>query len=441
MQRGRRMPDLLETVIVGGGQGGLCVSYWLSRHARPHVVLEQADRPANAWRNHRWDSFTLNTPNWQTHLPGAPYDGPDPDGFMTKDQIVAYLEGYAERHRLPVTYGTRVVDVQRDSRCRSYTVGMSSGASVRACNVVIATGLYQGPRIPASAADLPRGIEQLHSDRYRSPAQLPSGAVLVVGSAQTGCQIAEELNESGRRVYLCVGRSGRMPRRYRGRDSCWWSDKIGLYARTVDKLPSPGAKFFGKPHLSGGHGGHTINLHQFACDGIVLLGHLRGVREGAIVLADDLKDNLASADKFEADFTKAVDDYVALARMAVPSETLPVLRDGFDRPPVTELDLRRAGIATVIWATSYSYDFSLVKLPILDSDGYPIQERGATHFGGLYFVGLPWLHDAKSGLLYGVGEDAACVAGRIATDARRGSPGARPDAPERSWPVPEICCA
>jgi putative flavoprotein involved in K+ transport len=435
------MADFFETVIVGGGQGGLCVSYWLSRLARPHVVLEQSDRPASAWRNHRWESFTLNTPNWQSHLPGAPYEGPDPDGFMTKDEVVTYFERYVDRHRLPVIYGTRVIDVERDSRCRSYTLGMSSGASVRARNVVMATGLYQGPRIPAFAADLPRDVEQLHSDRYRNPAQLAPGAVLVVGSAQTGCQIVEELNESGRTVYMCVGRAGRMPRRYRGRDSSWWSERLGLYDRTVDKLPSPAAKFFGKPHISGVRGGHTLNLHQFAHDGVVLLGHVRGVFGSAIALAGDLKESLASADKFEADFTKAVDDYVALACMSVPSESLPLLRDGFERDAVTTLDLRSAGITTVIWATSYTFDFSLIRLPILDSDGYPIQERGVTHFPGLYFVGLPWLHDAKSGLLYGVGDDAAYVAQRIAADARRGAPAPHRDAPERSWPVPEMCCA
>jgi putative flavoprotein involved in K+ transport len=432
------MADSFETVIVGGGQAGLAVSYWLSQYGRSHVVLEQADRPANAWRNHRWDSFTLNTPNWQNHLPGAPYTGSDPDGFMRRDEVVAYLEGYA--NRLPVAYRTRVTDVQRDSRCRSYTLVTNSGGTLRARNVVVATGLYQRPKIPALASDLPHDVEQLHSDSYRNPEQLPRGAVLVVGSAQTGCQIAEELNESGRRVYLCVGRAGRMPRRYRGRDSSWWSVELGLYDRTVDKLPSPAAKFFGKPHISGGRGGHTINLHQFARDGVVLLGHLQGVRESTVILGPDLKENLAAADRFEAEFTRSVDDYVARTGFTAPPETLPVLTDGFERDVEPALDLRRAGIACAIWATSYSFDYSFVKLPVVDSDGYPIEDRGATRYEGLYFVGLPWLHDAKSGLLYGVGNDAAYIASRIATDPRPRLSAECSDAPERVWPVHETCC-
>jgi putative flavoprotein involved in K+ transport len=404
-------------------------------------VLEQADHVASAWRDHRWDSFTLNTPNWQSALPGSPYDGPDPDGFMTKDQIVAYLGEYAVHHRLPVVHRTRVIEIERDSKCRSFTLVTSSGASLRSCNVVIATGLYQRPKTPAFASDLQPDIEQLHTDAYRGPEQLGSGAVLVVGSAQTGCQIAEELNERGRKVYLCVGRAGRMPRRYRGKDSCWWADRLGMYDRTVDTLESPRAKFFGKPHVSGVRGGHTIDLHRFARDGVVLLGHLRGICGSHIVLAPDLKDNLAAADRFAAEFTRAVDEYVDRTQLPAPVETLPVLRDGFEQDMVTELDLRATGIRTVIWATSYRFDYTFVRLPILDSDGFPIQKHGVTEYPGLYFVGLPWLHKAKSGLLYGVGEDAAYVAERIALHARSGRRPGGADQPERPFPVPEECCA
>jgi putative flavoprotein involved in K+ transport len=410
------MTAYTDTLIVGGGQAGLTVSYHLRRQGLDHVVLEQADRPAEAWRNHRWDSFTLNTPNWQSRLPGAGYPGPNPDGFMSRDEIVGYIEDYAQIFRLPVRYRARVSRVERDPRSGIYLVSLESGERIQTRNVVMATGLYQKPKIPAFSADFPAGVRQVHSDAYRKPQELRPGAVLVVGSAQSGAQIAEELNEVGRKVYLAVGRAGRTPRRYRGKDANWWLDRLGHYEQTVAELPSPKAKFVGKPHISGTRGGHTLNLHQFARDGVKLLGHLRSVHDDKIVLAPDLYQNLVAADQFEADLVKEIDGYVVRTRMSAPEETLPALRDGFAQRVLTELDLGAAGVTNVIWATSYEFDFSLVKLPIFDADGYPIQSRGVTEYPGLYFVGLPWLHNAKSGLIYGVGEDAAYVAEAIASD-------------------------
>jgi putative flavoprotein involved in K+ transport len=408
-----------NTVIVGGGEAGFAVSFYLRRQARDHLVLEQANKPAEAWRNHRWDSFTLNTPNWQSRLPGAEHSGADPDGFMSRKEIVAYFEDYAERFRLPVRYRTRVSRVERDSQTGAYLLSIEGGEPIQACNVVIATGLYQKPKIPALSADFPSDVRRVHSDAYRNPQELLPGAVLVVGSAQSGAQIAEELCAAGRKVYLAVGRAGRTPRRYRGKDANWWHDKLGDYAKTVAELPSPKAKFAGKPIISGTRGGHTLNLHQFARDGVTLVGHLRGVHHGKIELAPDLFENLLAADQFEADFVNRVDAYIAATGMAAPEETLPNLRDGFDQPVLTELDLVAAGVANVIWATGYAFDFSLVRLPVFDADGYPIQSRGVTEYPGLFFVGLPWLHNAKSGLIYGVSEDAAYVAEAIASDQHR----------------------
>jgi len=435
------MAEFVQTIIICGGQAGLSLSYYLTRQGRDHVVLEQSSQPGNAWRNHRWDSFVLNTPNWQTRLPGAEYQGDDPDGFMSRDEVVTYLEQYIKSFHLPVRYCVRATKVEQNSRCHSYCVTTNRGTSAQACNVVIATGLYQEPKIPAFSADFPSDIKQLHSDTYHNPEQLLPGAVLVVGSAQSGCQIAEELYQSGRKVYLAVGRAGRVPRRYRGKDSNWWSDKIGIYDRTVDELPSPRAKFFGKPHISGKGRGHTLNLHQFARDGVMLLGHLQGVDNGKIILAPDLKQNLASADKFEADFIAAVEAYIAKTKMEVPGESLPILRDGFDLEVITELDLKSVGITNVIWATSYKFDFSFVDLPIVDSDGYPVQKRGVTNYPGLYFVGLPWLHNAKSGLIYGVGGDAAYIALQISTDGRASCDTELEDTPERGWLDQDLCCA
>jgi putative flavoprotein involved in K+ transport len=409
------MSEHVETVIVGGGQAGLAVSYYLTQQGRAHTILEQASLPAEAWRNHRWDSFTLVTPNWMTRMPGAEYDGDDPDGFMARDQVVAYFEAYIERFSLPIRYDVRVRSVERNGA--GYLVHTNE-ATIAANNVVIATGLFQAPKIPTISASLPAEVQQLHSSEYRKPAALPDGAVLVVGSAQSGTQIAEELYQSGRKVYLCVSGVGRAPRRYRGKDIVWWLVKIGFFDRTVDMLPSPKARFGGSNQGSGSDGGHDINLHQFARDGVVLLGRVQAAGGGKITLAPDLKENLARTDKAEAELLQRIDDYIEKLGLNAPPEAVPQLRDGYDEEVITELDVQAAGITSVIWATGYTFDFGLVKLPILGGDGYPIQERGITDYPGLYFMGLPWLHTIKSGLLFGVGEDAAYIASAIADRGR-----------------------
>jgi putative flavoprotein involved in K+ transport len=208
----------IQTIIVGGGQAGLSVSYYLTRENREHIVLEQAAETANTWRNHRWDSFTLNTPNWQSALPGMERPGSDPDGFLSREEIAVYLEDYVSRFRLPIHNGVRVESIDQNETGTGYLVETSAG-TFEMENVVVATGLYQFPWIPRFSAEFPDSIKQFHSDHYRNPESLPAGSVLVVGSAQSGAQIAEELNRAGRRVYLSVSRAGRVPRRYRGKDA------------------------------------------------------------------------------------------------------------------------------------------------------------------------------------------------------------------------------
>jgi len=255
--------------------------------------------------------------------------------------------------------------------------------------VVVATGLYQRAKKPWLAADLAPQLTQLHSIQYRNPQALPLGAVLVVGSGQSGCQIAEELYQSGRRVYLSTSSAGRVPRRYRGKDVFDWLELSGFLDRTVDVLPSPKAKFAANPHLSGRDGGRTINLHQFVRDGVTLLGHIQEGRGQTIKLAADLKDNLAKADQIEAEIIKLIDDYIAQAGLDAPLENLQVLRDGYAAEMLPELDLNQEGVTSIIWAHGFGFDFNLVKLPVFGGDGYPIQRRGVTAYPGLYFVGLP----------------------------------------------------
>jgi putative flavoprotein involved in K+ transport len=396
--------ETIETIIVGGGQAGLAVSYHLKQLGREHVIFEQAEKAGNAWRNDRWDSFTLVTPNWTIKLPGAEYDGNDPDGFLKKAEVVAYFEQYVEKFNLPVQFNTSVLDVAPLEDGKGYQV-KTDGKTFQANNVVMATGSFQKPKIPAFSADIQADISQLHSGQYRNPSQLPEGAVLVVGSAQSGMQIAEELYQSGRIVYLCTCSAPRVPRRYRGRDIFSWLLDTGFLEQTMDKLPSPKARLGGNPHLSGKNGGHSLNFHQFARDGVKLLGHMAGAQNGKVMFSPDLKENLAKVDKAEKDIIGMIDRYIQTSGINTPQETLPSLQDGYSAEVITELDLKTANINTIIWAMGYTFDYSLVKLPITDEDGFPIQQCGITQYPGLYFVGMNWLHKRKSVTLLGVNED------------------------------------
>jgi len=401
----------IDTVIIGGGQAGLAISYYLSQEDREHVVLERAPAVAHAWRNERWDSFTLVTPNFQVRMPGAEYEGSDPYGFMSLAQVIEYFDDYVKRFRLPVYCGVEAFSVEQMGP--SYLVRTSEGNHM-AENVVIATGLYQSPRIPSYSAEIPEGILQIHSMHYRNPATLPEGAVLVVGTGQSGAQIAQELYQNGRKVYLSIGSAGRVPRRYRSRDINDWFTQMGMFDTKVEELKSPKDKFHAHPQISGKNGGQSLNLHKFARDGVVLLGHVRDARDGHLILAPDLKETFAQVDQFEIDALKKIDDYIARTGLNVPAESVAKLRDGYAHEVLTDLDLQSSGIGTIIWATGYNFDFSVVKLPVVDADGYPIQQRGVTAYPGLYFLGLPWLHSRRSGILFGVGDDAAHIASHIA---------------------------
>jgi putative flavoprotein involved in K+ transport len=412
------MPERIETVIIGGGQAGLSASYHLSRRGCEHIVLERAGRVGEAWRSGRWDSFTLVTPNWTVRLPGAEYKGPDPNGFMPRDEIVATIEGYAEQFHLPVIFDTQVTSVEPTTDGPGFRV-RSDGKVWEARNVVVATGTFQEPRILSISAEISPHVAQLHTGQYRSPRALPPGAVLVVGSGQSGCQIAEELYQSGRRVYLSLGGAGRVPRRYRGKDIVEWLLMSGFFDRTVDKLPSPEARFVASPHVTGRDGGHTLNMHQFARDGVVLLGHLKAARGDRLLLALDMKECLTKGDRFEAEILKMIDGVIQQQGLEAPPEQIAQRREGYEAEEIGELDLKSAGIGAVIWATGYKFDFGLVRMPVFEANGYPVQRRGVTAQPGLFFAGVGWLDTMKTGLLLGVGEQTEVIAELIDARARK----------------------
>jgi putative flavoprotein involved in K+ transport len=410
------MAEYIETVIIGAGQSGLATSYQLSQHHREHLVLERAARAGHVWRDERWDSFALFSPNWTFRMPGAEYRGDQPDAFMPRDEMAALLEGYPERFHLPVCYNAPVTGIERVETDGTFVV-CTPERDWRARNLVVAIGRYQEPSIPAVATELPDDVYQLPSRDYRNPESLPPGAVLVVGSAQTGCQIVEDLQLAGRKVYLSVSSAGRLLRRYRGKDIFDWLVPAGFFERTVDMLPSPRMRFVPHPHLTGARGGHSVSLRQFARDGIVLLGHFQSVQDGVASFAPDLIKNILNADEQCQKLLKVVDDYIDQHGLEAPRAEVAELHDNYLPPILDKLNLREAGISTIIWASGFRFDYRWIQPAVLDEFGYPTTNGSPANAPGLYFVGLPWLPRGSAGLLLGVGQVAEAVAEDIVVRA------------------------
>lgn len=410
------MDSHVPVVIVGGGQAGLATSYCLTQRGIEHVIVEK-HRIGEAWRSQRWDTFCLVTPNWQCRLPGfsyvGEYDGDDPHGFMEREKIVRYIEAYAAMFEPPVREGVAVERVRRDEAGDGYVVPTSGGV-YRADQVVIATGTYHQPNVPPMAARLPNEITQLHSSAYQNPQSLPDGAVMVVGSGQSGTQIAEDLHWAGRQVHLCVGEAPRAPRTYRGRDVVAWLDDMGYYDRPIYDHPEGEAVRHKTNHyLSGrGDGGHTIDLRELHLEGMELYGRLDDVEGADLSFRPTLEENLDAADASAAGIKRRIDEYIAENSVDAPEE--PPYQPPWtpDEEP-TRLDLRETDISTVLWATGYDHDFSWVDLPVFDETGYPEYHRGVTDEPGLYFVGLAWLYTWGSGRFAGVGRDAEYLAAKI----------------------------
>jgi putative flavoprotein involved in K+ transport len=408
----------VHTLVIGGGQAGLATSYWLSQAGLQHLVLEREARLGGSWHE-RWDSFCLVAPNYTLLLPGMPYAGPEPNGFMSRDEVVRYVQDYAERIAAPVRLGSAV---RRLAAANGGFEAHTDAGRIKARNVVLATGPYQKPRTPGASRHLPSHIRQLHSHHYRRPAEVAGGGVLVVGTGQSGTQIAEELHQAGCEVHLAVSTCPGVPRRYRGRDVIWWllqaflhGDEVGVHFPTVDDLPTPAARFGCFPHLSGKDGGHDINLRRLARQGVRLYGRLESASGSRVRFSDDLAQRLTAVDQaFDREFRPLFDAYIAAAGIEAPADDRPP-PDDFVPCTSAELDLHAAGIGTVIWATGYDLDFGWVDLPVLDEWGYPRHTRGVTVHPGLYAVGLPWLHSEPSSVFAGVGADAAHVVEHLAT--------------------------
>jgi putative flavoprotein involved in K+ transport len=413
----------VETVVVGAGQAGLIASHELREAGREHVVLERRSTLGGGWQD-RWDAFRLVSPNWTVSVPGFEYRGDDPDGYMPRDEIVDHFRSYATAIDAPVELETDVLHLRRvDGRGGARFRLETSRGLIDARDVIVAGGPFQTPHIPTTAAGFDRSILQLHSHDYRSPDALPPGGVLLVGSGQTGVQLAEELREAGRDVTIAVGRCGRAPRRYRGRDVFWWLRQLATRGASVGtplpsaaRLPDPRARLACNPHLSGHHGGHDTNLRQMARDGVRLVGRLEAAEGTTARFAGDLTATLRFADAFFADrFVPLCDRFVELTGEPVTDEGL--VQVAFDPPEVTELDLTAEGIGTVLWTSGYRPAFGWIEAPVIDELGLPIGADGLTPVPGLAFVGTPWLVDMGSANLVAIARDVASVVKRIADPA------------------------
>ena len=404
----------IDTLVVGAGQAGVAMSEHLGKLGVPHLVLER-DRIAERWRTGRWDSLVANGPAWHDRFPGMAFDGIGPDDFASKEQVADYFVDYAKNIDAPIRTGVEVTKVTRMSGQPGFVVETSDGV-IEARRVVVATGPFQRPVIPPIA---PKGgeIHQIHSAAYKNPAQLPEGAVLVVGAGSSGVQIADEMRRAGRQVYLSVGPHDRPPRAYRNRDFCWWLGVLGEWDAEVPRA--------GREHVtiavSGARGGQTVDFRALAHEGMTLVGLTKSFENGVATFEADLAENLRRGDENYLSLLDAADAYIERNGLDLPLE--PEARRMHADPacvtePVLELDLAKAGVTSIIWATGYAVDYGWLQVNAFDEKGRPRHQRGVSSEPGIYFLGLPWLSRRGSSFIWGVWHDAKHIADHIVTQRK-----------------------
>ena len=409
-KEGADMPiEKTEVLVVGGGQAGVAMSEHLGRAGIPHLVLERG-RIAERWRSERWDSLVANGPAWHDRFPGMTFDEIDPDGFAPKESVADYFDAYAQKIAAPIRTGVEVTSVTRNEGRPGFRAETSAGP-IEATYVVAATGAFQRPIVPDMVPE-GAGVLQIHSTGYRNPGQLPEGAVLVIGAGSSGTQIADELRQSGRRVYLSVGPHDRPPRGYRGMDYCWW---LGVLGKWDAVTPAAGAEHV-TIAVSGADGGKTVDFRRLAETGITLLGRAEGYSDGAMSFAPDLARNIARGDANYLSVLDEADAYITSNGLDLPEEPeAHVIGPDPDclTHPILELNLAEAGITTIIWATGFAFDYGWLKVDTFDEKGRPIHQRGVSKEPGVYFVGLPWQSRRGSSFIWGVWHDARFIADQI----------------------------
>ncbi len=394
----------MTTVVIGAGHAGLAASRFLTDRSIDHIVLERGD-VANSWRRERWDSLRLLTPNWQTRLPGHKYAGPDPDGYMTMGEVIAFLSQFASVSAAPVRTNTAVTSVTRVDA--AYHVATSNG-DIRCRSLVVASGACNLPSVPAIRSSIPTAIEQFTPFEYRNPDSLPQGGVLVVGASATGIQLAAEIHHSGRRVTLSVGEHVRVPRTYRGRDVLWWMDVSGVWNQRFDEIDDLArARRLPSPQLVGTPDRTTLDLNALSAIGIELVGRLAAVRDGRALFSGGLRNMFSLADLKMERLLDTFDEWARLnARntdVDKPERFEPTRVPSSSR---LQLDLRNGEIRSIVWATGFRPDYRWLHVPVVDEKGYLRHDGGIVDSPGMYVLGLPVLRRRKSSFICGVEDDA-----------------------------------
>lgn len=414
-------PDkVLDVVVIGAGHAGLGISYHLQQLGLDQVVIERGSI-GNSWSTQRWDSFRLNTANKMNQLPGSDHYFSDQDGFCSGIEFVSFLEDYAAKFKLPVLEHSNVLEVVKDPDSGFFWIKVENEnreTRYRSRQLVVASGAQNVKHLPSFSKKISHTIYQMHACDYRNPSMLPEGAVLVVGSAQSGVQITEELIASGRQVYLSTSKVARFPRAYRGKDIVDWLALTGYFDLKTSEVSDPGTFNMKFPQISGvGKRGHTVSLQALARAGVTILGSVRDFSDGTIWLETNAPANVKFGDEFSGKIKNMIEDYIRKSNAPAP---LPE-SDAADEPdeaaacasPVTALNLARSNVSSIIWTTGFRSDFSYLKFPVFNGDGMPVHQEGATSIEGLYFLGLPWLRKRKSGIIMGIKDDAEFIARNI----------------------------
>ena len=412
--KNEKSKETLPIVIIGAGIAGLCISFYLNKKNIPHIIIEKG-KAGNTWIEERWDNFHLVNPNWAMKIPEFGFESDhfpskDPNGFLNKKEIVNYIQSFARYLNSEIYENENVIKISKNNN--SYEI-QTSKRLIHTNTVIIATGAFGNPYIPEIHKNLDKDIFQIHSSKYKNSTGLPEGKVVVVGSGQSGAQIAEDLLDSGRKVILAVSKCGRRPRKYRGKDSSWWNYEMGLFDKTVHDVKLE-ERWKCSAHTSGAKGGHDINLIDLAENGLELCGSIKNCQGNKLFLKDNVYENVKFSDTYAINWRKNVDEFITKNNIKAPQESIKI-DERIQSNILKNYDqiLLNKEINSIIWATGFRYNFDWIDLDITDKNSHPIQYRGVTKYKGLYFMGLQWMYSSKSAQFIGVAEDAEYIVNDI----------------------------
>ncbi|HEV8286171.1 MAG TPA: NAD(P)/FAD-dependent oxidoreductase [Chitinophagaceae bacterium] len=407
----------LDVIVVGAGFAGLSISYYLKKYGLNHVIFERG-KIGESWRSQRWDSFKMNSTNKLNEFPGVSFNG-DVDAFSSASEFVSSFEQYVLGHQLPVLENSKVISIEKPGEFFHVTVSSDHTIKNYSCRqVIIASGNANEIKIPSFAQNISTDIQQLHTSQYRNPDQLPSGAVLVVGGAQSGVQIAEDLVDAGKKVYLSTSMVARIPRWYRGRDIFYWLIDIKFFETRTEEIEDLKMLETRNPQVSGaGTGKDSVSLQSLAKKGVVILGKADNADQHNIFLQPNAAAHVKFADEFSKNIKEMIDGFIVKNHLSAP----PPHEDEADKPDVNaacassiaSLNLSENNISSIIWSTGFSVDFGYIKPPVFDSEGKLKHKDGIPTVPGLYFVGYPWLRSRKSSIIFGIKDDAEFIAAKV----------------------------